>query len=147
MTRWQRVPVNPIGKPRMTRTTGRMMAQKNPPRDPKMLSKWRSLKRYKAFCDELKLRRVSIPESNAHVVFVLPMPPSWSQVKKDAHRGRPHRQKPDKDNLEKALLDALLIEDCGVWDSRITKVWGDHGAILIGRCGDEIDLEILEGYI
>ncbi|MGU0055537.1 RusA family crossover junction endodeoxyribonuclease [Enterobacter hormaechei] len=41
--------------------------------------------------------------------------------------GKPHQQKPDKDNLEKALLDAIFDDDSRVWDGRVTKVWGRGG--------------------
>ena len=52
-------------------------------------------------------------------------------------RGSPHQQKPDKDNLEKGLLDAVLDEDCRVWDSRITKIWGDQGKISLSMIEGE----------
>ncbi|MBG3071635.1 RusA family crossover junction endodeoxyribonuclease, partial [Proteus mirabilis] len=45
--------------------------------------------------------------------------------------GKPHQQKPDKDNLEKALLDAIFDDDSRVWDGRVTKVWGERGQIII----------------
>ncbi|MBG3071584.1 RusA family crossover junction endodeoxyribonuclease, partial [Proteus mirabilis] len=45
--------------------------------------------------------------------------------------GKPHQQKPDKDNLEKALLDAIFDDDSRVWDGRVTKVWGKRGQIII----------------
>jgi Holliday junction resolvase RusA-like endonuclease len=47
--------------------------------------------------------------------------------------GKPHQQKPDKDNLEKALLDAIFEDDCRIWDGRVSKVWGETGQILIGE--------------
>lgn len=45
--------------------------------------------------------------------------------------GKPHQQKPDKDNLEKALLDAIFEDDCRIWDGRVSKVWGETGKIII----------------
>ncbi|MNJ68120.1 Endodeoxyribonuclease RusA [compost metagenome] len=47
--------------------------------------------------------------------------------------GKPHQQKPDADNLLKALMDAIYNEDCSVWDVRVTKRWGDTGEITIGE--------------
>ena len=41
------------------------------------------------------------------------MPASWSRKKQSAHVGQYHTQKPDADNITKAVLDALT--DCGVW--------------------------------
>jgi hypothetical protein len=57
--------IEPIGKPRMTRS-----------------DKWKKrpeVMRYRAFCDEVRLRKLTMPESGAHVTFVLPMPASWSK--------------------------------------------------------------------
>ncbi|CNL09497.1 Holliday junction resolvase [Yersinia mollaretii] len=45
--------------------------------------------------------------------------------------GKPHQTKPDKDNLEKALLDAIFEDDCRIWDGRVTKLWGEIGKIII----------------
>jgi Holliday junction resolvase RusA-like endonuclease len=59
------------------------------------------------------------------------MPPSWSQKKRDENRGEGHTQKPDVDNLAKALLDAIYADDSHINDIRIKKIWGDEGAIEI----------------
>ena len=97
--------ITPMGKPRMTRS-----------------DKWRQREcvlKYRAFKDEVRLKRVSISESGSHVTYVLPMPKSWSKLKKSRMDGQPHQQKPDVDNLTKALLDALYKDD--------SKVWGHQG--------------------
>ena len=107
----------PVPKPRMTQ------------RD-----KWKKrtpVLKYNAFKDEIRLNKVSIPDSGSHITFVIPMPASWSKKKKREYDGKPHQQRPDKDNLEKALLDAIFTEDCRVWDSRVTKIWGEKGLIII----------------
>lgn len=88
------------------------------------------VKRYRGYCDELNLRGFKLPEPFHHLVFVLPVPASWSSKKQRAHLGMPHQQRPDRDNLEKAVLDAVYGEDCGVWDGRTTKVWGVRGLVL-----------------
>jgi len=109
--------ITPIPKPRMTQ------------RD-----KWAKrpiVLRYFAYRDEVRLKGVELPECNYHVIFVLPMPKSWSKKKKLIHKGQAHQQTPDKDNLEKALLDAVYKDDSKVWDGRVTKVWGDKGAIIV----------------
>lgn len=64
------------------------------------------------------------------------MPKSWSGKKRAQMAGKPHQQRPDRDNLEKALLDALFSEDCAVWDGRTTKVWGETGQIIITTAGN-----------
>jgi len=107
----------PVAKPRMTR------------RD-----KWKPSKaalKYFAYRDEVKLRKVFIPECNYHVIFILPMPASWSEIQKKEMDGQPHQQVPDKDNLEKGLLDAVYGNDCRVWDGRATKRWGRKGKIIV----------------
>lgn len=53
--------------------------------------------------------------------------------------GKPHQQKPDKDNLEKALLDAIFGEDSHIWDGRVTKIWGETGKMII-REGEPCEL-------
>jgi len=39
------------------------------------------------------------------------MPKSWSAKKRKAMEGRLHMQKPDKDNVEKGINDALFADD------------------------------------
>lgn len=109
--------ITPVPKPRMTQ---RDKWQKRPP-----------VLRYRAFCDEVRLEKISLPEHSYHVTFIMPMPKSWSHKKRSDMNGKPHQQKPDKDNLEKALLDAIFDDDSRVWDGRVTKVWGEVGQIKI----------------
>lgn len=109
--------VTPMGKPRMTRA-----------------DKWKKrpeVLRYRAFCDHVRLLGVELPEAGAHVTFILPMPLSWSKKKRLQHDGQPHQAKPDCDNMLKALMDAIYVDDAHVWDCRVTKVWGETGQIVI----------------
>lgn len=64
-------------------------------------------------------------------VFYLPIPASWSKKKRQAMLLQPHQQKPDKDNLEKALNDALRGDDSGIWLNLIEKRWAEVGAVEI----------------
>lgn len=101
--------------------------------------KWKkrdSVLRYRAFKDEVRLRGIQLPESGYHVIFVLPMPKSWSKKKMAEMNGKPHQQKPDKDNLEKALLDSIFEDDCRIWDGRVSKIWGYEGKIIVNQIGD-----------
>lgn len=111
------IEVDPVPKPRMTQ---RDKWAKRP-----------AVLRYRAFCDQVRDAGASVPESGAHIVFHLAMPASWSKRKRAEMAGKPHQQKPDVDNLAKALLDACLAEDQGVWDVRVTKVWAEQGGIEI----------------
>lgn len=67
------------------------------------------------------------------VRFELSMPPSWPKKKKDAMRGQPHQQKPDWDNMAKAVCDAFNEDDSHVHTANVTKVWADVGRIVITR--------------
>ena len=68
--------------------------------------------------------------------FTIPMPKSYSKRKRESLMGMPHENKPDIDNLVKALLDALLKEDSGVHTIIAKKVWGDHGMVVIENLKD-----------
>lgn len=117
----QRYPVVPVGKPRMTR---RDRWAKRP-----------AVVRYRAFKDQVRELGITLPKSGARVTFVLPMPRSWSRSLREAMNGRPHEQKPDVDNLAKALLDALFDDDAAIHDMRVTKRWGEDGEIVVETMG------------
>ena len=85
--------ITPVSKPRMTQ---RDRWHKRP-----------ETAAYWAFKAEVRLLGINIPESGYHITFIIPMPKSWSQKKRKQLNGQAHQQKPDKDNLEKALRDAL----------------------------------------
>lgn len=109
--------ITPIPKPRMTRS-----------------DKWMKRKcvmQYWAFKDEINSLKVRVNPDGCKITFVLPMPESWSKKKKTDMNGQPHRQKPDVDNLIKALCDALYDDDAHVWNIHISKVWGTQGMIII----------------
>lgn len=111
--------ITPMGKPRMTQ------------RD-----RWKKrpvVLRYREFCDQARSLGITLLPSGSHVVFVLPMPASWSKRRKAEMNCQPHQGKPDVDNMIKALMDAIFGEDQHIWDVRISKVWGYKGAILIRR--------------
>lgn len=110
--------IDPVGKPRMTQ------------RD-----KWKKrpcVLKYHAFKDACRAHGVTLPaDGDITVAFVIPMPKGWSNPKRIKHLGKPHQQKPDIDNLVKALLDAVLKEDSHVWKISAMKVWGEVGRIEI----------------
>lgn len=53
------------------------------------------------------------------------MPASWSKKRKAEMAGRPHRQKPDRDNIDKAILDSLFDKDEGIAFGTTAKYWDD----------------------
>ena len=87
--------------------------------------------RYRDFCDQVRAAGVQIPPSGARILFVLPLPPSWSEKKKIQMAEMPHQQTPDLDNLLKALFDAVFADDKAIWHYEAAKRWGREGAIVI----------------
>jgi Holliday junction resolvase RusA-like endonuclease len=108
--------ITPIGKPRIT-NQGRFSDK---------------AQNYYSWCDELKLKvRKYQPNGKLDVVFILPMPKSWSEKKKANSNTTPHTSRPDIDNLLKAFLDALCTNDSYVYDVHAVKLWGHEGRIII----------------
>jgi Holliday junction resolvase RusA-like endonuclease len=86
--------------------------------------------RYWTFRDELRAQKIQIPIP-CRVIFFMPIPTSWSGIKKIAMDGEPHTAQPDIDNLVKALLDALLARDGHVWSIWAEKRWSMNPGIRI----------------
>lgn len=109
-----------VGKPRMARGD---TWKKRP-----------ATSRYWAF--KAAIQRVAEQQNfrlaDQHVIMVAyPMPKSWSAKKKSEMDGKPHRQRPDIDNILKGIYDALLQEDSVIWAVNIVKYWGYSGKIYI----------------
>lgn len=108
--------IKPVPKPRQTRS-----------------DKWKKrpcVLRYRAFKDEVKLKGLVLPEP-CKIIFFLEMPRSWSQKRRDAFNLKPHRNKPDIDNLIKAVFDALHTDDSHIWQVHAEKRWSDRPGIMI----------------
>lgn len=121
------VPGKPYAKkrPRFSRKIGRAF-------DPAENSK------AEAAIGHLAVQHFPAPISGPVVVDVIAtfaIPPSWSKRKAAEHIHRPHCQKPDGDNLLKAVKDALnriaWADDGQVYDARIRKVWGNVDQTVI----------------
>ena len=67
------------------------------------------------------------------IVFQFKKPKSWSKKKKAAAFW--HTQKPDADNLQKAVKDALnglaYKDDSQVCDMDVVKIWGDSDRVMV----------------
>jgi Holliday junction resolvase RusA-like endonuclease len=118
MSDWEKkaYDITPVPAPRMTRS-----------------DKWKKrdcVMRYFAFRDAVKAAGITIGDGY-RIFFFLPMPESWSKKKKEAMRGLPHRQKPDIDNLCKALFDSVFDDDCHIAAIQLYKHWDDTGRIII----------------
>ena len=111
-------PINPVPKPRQTRS-----------------DKWKKrpgVLRYRAFKDLCRLHKVELPECGAGITFLIKMPESWSQKKKETMNMQAHQQTPDLDNLLKALCDAVYKNDSHIWHyNELEKLWSWEGAIII----------------
>ena len=76
-----------------------------------------------------------LPESIG-LIFIIPMPISWSEKKKILMDGKPHQVKGDIDNYIKATLDCLADNDAYIWRVDATKIWGREGSITISKLGE-----------
>lgn len=65
------------------------------------------------------------------ILFIMPMPNSWSGKKKERMNGLPMKVKPDTDNLLKAVKDTLCKNDSHIWRETAEKRWGYRGSIII----------------
>lgn len=116
--------VDPNTKPRMTR------------RD-----KWEKrtvTTKYWGFKDLIKYQANqkglhTLPSIIQSIQFIIPMPQSWTKLKKENINGQLHEATPDLDNLLKGLQDALCQEDkhIGLIKGELSKYWGYEGKIII----------------
>jgi Holliday junction resolvase RusA-like endonuclease len=109
------VPGIPMGKPRMTQ---RDKWQRRP-----------CVIRYREYCDKIRACAGTIPNDPlaVHIKAYLPMSASWSNKKKSELLGKRQRQKPDWDNIGKAICDALFEEDSCIAVGITEKFWCEEG--------------------
>lgn len=69
------------------------------------------------------------------IVATFAIPQSWSKKKQQAMLGQYHVQKPDRDNLDKAVQDGLnriaFRDDSQVADGRCVKRWGRYAETFV----------------
>ena len=110
---------DPIGKPRMTQ---RDKWAKRP-----------AVLAYRAWADKARLELYNacqlhhLPPGLWEVSWTayIGMAPSWSKKKRERLTGTFHFGKPDRDNIDKALLDSLFENDAGVSEGTLRKRWDD----------------------
>ncbi len=111
--------LTPVPKPRQTKS-----------------DKWKKrpcVVRYREYADRCRELGMTV-ENGDRIIFHIAMPPSWPKAKRAAMDGQPHRQRPDIDNLLKAVMDAVLPEDCSVWwVGSVKKFWSKAPAVIIDR--------------
>lgn len=104
----------PIGKPRMTK---RDKFIKRP-----------AVVKYRIFADAIRECMKDVDLSDVWCLslkFFMPFPKSYSVKKQALLSGKIHREKPDLDNCEKAVIDSLIEEDKGVAGILAWKYWDD----------------------
>lgn len=126
-THWIHIPLEAIGKPRMTRRDA--------------WSKRPAVKRYNEWKDRFRaatkmiLNRIDLDlVTDVSWIAVFAIPPSLTRREREARAGKPHTQKPDRDNIDKAILDTLFHHDEGIADGTLRKRWaapGEEPCILL----------------
>jgi len=115
------IPGLPIGKPRQTQRD--RWAQR-----PCVL-------RYRAWADSAREAAGELPTAieiaDLSWTAYFPPPSSWSKKKRAAAMGTLHRSRPDRDNIDKAILDSLFPEDSAIAAGTIRKVWGEPARIEV----------------
>lgn len=90
--------------------------------------------KYFAFKDNLRWQAKQMNyefKNYLDIVFIVPIPNSFSEKKKERLNGTPVKTKPDIDNYVKAFMDSLKSEDGDVWFIKAIKVYGFKGSILV----------------
>ena len=123
--------VIPIGAPRMTQSD-KWKTNPNHP-DPKKRQR-KVVTQYFAFKTLLQLQSKQLNFELGNIldaVYLIPMPNSWSNKKKERMNGLPCEVKPDTDNITKAVKDTLRKNDSDIWYEKAEKRWAFNGSIII----------------
>lgn len=123
--------ITPMGKPSFQKSD-RWRTLNNP--NPKMrqrdvVTRWINFKQ--EVKGQAKKMEFIMPESGAEIIFIIPMPESWSKKKKSLMNFGPHTQKPDLDNNLKGFFDSVCEEDSYIWQYSPSKLWGYEGRIIV----------------
>ena len=120
----------PVGKgrPRLNRKTGSIYTPEKT-RDFEELIKYKFLERNKKYLE------VSEKPIKMTMCFYFEPPKSAGKFKKMKMIGKPYMKKPDLDNIEKAICDALneiaYKDDCQVCEKYTKKIYGETNRIEI----------------
>lgn len=93
--------------------------------------------RYREWADKARESAPKdLPQSPNKVSMVayLPFPKSYKEKKRKELQGKPHRLKPDADNILKGI-DSLWTDDSAIWSKHIEKFWDDG-------LGPRIEIEV-----
>jgi Holliday junction resolvase RusA-like endonuclease len=123
--------VVPMGAVRMTQSDRWKL---NPDHvDPKKRQRT-AVTEYFAFKNKIKAQaeemNFELPQV-LRIVFLIPMPFTWSEKKKVNNNKTKVLKRPDIDNLVKSFMDALSVEDGYVWKVEAEKRYSFNGSILV----------------
>lgn len=125
--------IDPVSKPRMTQRDKWLKPARKPVAEYYV---------FKRCLEAFSLRDKYVVTNCLSLIFVIPMPASWSQKKRHSMNGQPHTVKPDLDNLIKAFKDSLCENDSHIHTyDQMRKVWGTSGAIIIVNNNDKKDTD------
>ena len=123
--------VIPMGAVRMTQSDKWKL---NPNHvDPKKRQR-EVVSRYFEFKNQIKLQAEQMNYKLGEIleiIFLVPMPFTWSEKKKVKHNKLPVKTRPDIDNYVKSFMDALENEDGFVWNIKAQKRYAFKGSILV----------------
>lgn len=123
--------VVPMGAVRMS-SSDRWKTNPNHP-DPNKRQR-EEVTRYFAYKDQLRQKAKEMNYElgeTLEIIFVLPMPESWSKKKKERMNRMTCKVKPDFDNLEKGFCDALKKQDSQIWKCSSEKRYSYAGFIIV----------------
>jgi len=119
---------DPVAKPRMTQA-----------------DRWKKrpvVEKYWKFKDAIKkqAKDQAFTLGQAYKVrFTIALPKSMSMKQKKAMIGKPHKSRPDLDNLIKSLNDCLMDEDSSIHYFTASKKWGLTGKIVVENLPKNLD--------
>ena len=131
------IPGKPVSKPRMTQSD----SWRKPPR--KCVAQYREFAdKIREYASTVQWKEESGLAYSFSIKFVFEFPKSYSKKKCESLVSKPYLQKPDIDNLVKAILDPLFEADQKVWAlDRIEKIWDDGLGARIEIQIDKFKLE------
>ena len=117
-------------KMKKDRRTGeeREYARKSPPNYVRqrrhLISHYENKRKIKQYAESIGF---VMPQDCYMIIIKFPMPKSWTKKKKAIMDGQRHKSRPDKDNCEKGIIDAIYYKDK---NSRFKREKGDTDAMI-----------------
>lgn len=101
--------------------------------------------RYNEYKDAIRAATEGIHDGTAYrLTFYTAMPKSWSKKKQATKLFQWHDQKPDLDNMVKAVFDATQADDSKIHYIEAYKFWGNDNIIIVEKLHENYVLERFE---